>query len=78
MRQELDRYFAFVVREDRSVLELIDSNYTFVNDRLAKYYGIPDVTGGELRRVTLPDDSPRGGILTAGGVLLVTSNPTRT
>src|SRR5205085_6689595 len=70
--------FQYVVREDRSVLELIDSDYTFLDERLANYYGVPDVKGEEMRRVTLPGDSPRGGVLTMGGVLMVTSNPTRT
>jgi hypothetical protein len=78
MRGEIERYFAYVLREDRSVLELIDSDYTFLNERLAKYYGVPGVTGDELRKVTLPAGSPRGGVLTSGAVLVVTSNPTRT
>src|SRR6202011_477681 len=58
--------------------DLLDSNYTFLNERLAKYYGIEDVKGAEMRLVTLPPDSPRGGILTQGTVLAVTSNPDRT
>jgi hypothetical protein len=78
MRQETESVFAYIVREDRSLLELLDSDYTFVNERLAQHYGIPDVTGAKMRRVTLPPDSPRGGILTEGTVLAVTSNPTRT
>jgi hypothetical protein len=64
--------------EDRSVLELIDSNYTFLNQRLAEHYGITNVSGDEFRHVALDDESPRGGILTHGSVLTVTSNPTRT
>jgi hypothetical protein len=71
-------FFAEIVRADRSVLELLDSDYTFVNERLAKHYGIPDVKGTEMRRVSLPAESPRGGLLTQGTVLVVTSNPTRT
>jgi hypothetical protein len=67
-----------VVLEDRSLLELIQSDYTFLNERLAHQYGITNVTGEEMRRVTLPPDSPRGGVLTEGTVLVVTSNPTRT
>ena len=78
MRQETENVFAYIVREDRSVLELLDSDYTFLNERLAQHYGIPNVTGQKMRRVTLPPDSPRGGILTEGTVLAVTSNPTRT
>ena len=70
--------FAHVVREDRPILELIDSDYTFVDERLAKLYGIMGVTGARMRKVTLPKDSPRGGVLAHAGVLLVTSNPDRT
>ena len=78
MRGETEAVFSFVIREDRSLLELIDSDYTFLNERLAEHYGIPDVLGPELRRVSLPPDSPRGGVLTEGTVLVATSNPTRT
>jgi hypothetical protein len=78
MRQETERYFDYVVREDRPLIELINSDYTFLNERLAKHYGVTNVSGDELRLVHLPPDSPRGGILTHGTVLAVTSNPTRT
>lgn len=78
MRSETEMYFDYVLREDRSVLELIDSDYTFLNDKLAAFYGLPEVIGDQLRRVTLPPNSVRGGILTHGTVLAVTSNPTRT
>src|SRR5260221_6984608 len=80
MRQETEKTFDYVIRQDRSLLELIDSDYTFLNERLARHYGLTNlnVTGDEMRRVTLPPDSPRGGILTHGSVLAVTSNPTRT
>ena len=78
MLQETELYFGHIIREDRSVLELIDSNYTFLNETLAKHYGIPGVSGKTMRKVELPPDSPRGGILTQGTVLAVTSNPTRT
>ena len=78
MKQEVESYFSHIMREDRSVLEFLDSNYTFVNAALAPVYGIPDVTGLEMRKVELPPDNPRGGVLTMGGVLTVTSNPTRT
>ena len=78
MRLETEAYFAHVVREDRPILEFLDSDYAFVNKTLAEHYGIPDVEGREIRRVTLPPDSPRGGLLTQGGFLMVTSNPTRT
>jgi uncharacterized protein DUF1592/uncharacterized protein DUF1588/uncharacterized protein DUF1587/uncharacterized protein DUF1585/uncharacterized protein DUF1595 len=78
MRDETEMSFRYVMREDRSVLELIDSDYTFLNEKLANHYGITNVTGNEMRKVSLPPDSPRGGILTDGSVLVVTSNPTRT
>jgi hypothetical protein len=78
MRRETEMYFEYVVREDRPVVVLIDSNYVFVNDKLATLYGLPDVTGAEMRKVTLPAGSPRGGVLTQGSALFVTSNPDRT
>jgi len=78
LRQETEMLFAHVLRADRSVLELINSGYTFLNERLAKHYGITNVLGNEMRRVDLPEDHPRGGVLTHGSVLIVTSNPTRT
>ena len=78
MRRETEMLFSHVLRENKSVLDLIDSDYTFLNERLAQHYGITDVTGRDMRRVELPPDSPRGGVLTHGSVLAVTSNPTRT
>ena len=78
MKQEAEAYFDHVVRADRSVLELIQSDYTFVNESLAAVYSIPDIKGPQMRRVELPADSVRGGVLTMGSVLTVTSNPTRT
>lgn len=78
MRLETEKSFDYLLREDRSLLELLDCDYAFLNERLAKHYGIPNVTGDELRLVKLPVDSPRGGILTQGTILGVTSNPTRT
>ncbi len=78
MRDETEMCFGYVMREDRSVLELVDSDYSFLNEKLANHYGITNVTGREMRRVSLPADSPRGGILTDGSILVVTSNPTRT
>lgn len=77
-KQETEKYFEHVVRENRSVDEFLDSNYTFLNASLAASYKIDGVTGSELRKVTLPEGDPRGGILTMGSVLMVTSNPTRT
>lgn len=78
MRQETEMLFDYIVREDRSLLEMIDCDYTFLNERLAKHYGIDTVKGNDMRRVDLPPDSPRGGILTQGTVLAITSNPDRT
>jgi hypothetical protein len=78
MQQETEDVFAYILREDRSLLELLDSDYTFANEKLARHYGLTNVIGPEMRLVTLPPDSPRGGILTEGTVLAVTSNPTRT
>lgn len=77
MRQETRLYFEYIMREDRSLLELIDSDYTFVNEVLAKHYGIEGVTGEEFRKVSLVDRR-RGGVLTHASVLTITSNPTRT
>jgi hypothetical protein len=77
MRRETEMLFTHVMREDRSLLELIDCDYTFLNERLAKHYGIPDVSGEEMRKVSLAPDSHRGGLLTQGTFLVVTSNPTR-
>ena len=78
MKRETELFFTHIFREDRSVTELIDSDYTFLNEKLAGLYGIPGVSGPEMRRVALPADSPRGGVLTHGSVLVVTSNPDRT
>jgi hypothetical protein len=78
MRRETEMCVEFIAKEDRSLLDLLDCDYTFVNERLASLYEIPDVKGNDMRRVTLPPNSPRGGVLTQGSMLLVTSNPTRT
>ena len=80
MKNETEMFFASIVKEDRPVTDLIDSDYTFLNEKLAKLYGLTNlgVTGPEMRRVTLPADCERGGILAEGTVLTVTSNPDRT
>jgi len=79
LNQEAQAYFGYVMREDRSVDEFLDSNYTFLNQTLASYYGIfPDLAGDHLRKVDLPPGDWRGGVLTLGSVMMVTSNPTRT
>ena len=77
-RQETELFIDSVVREDGSVLDLLKADYTFLNQRLAKHYGIPGVYGTRFRRVTLPEDSRRGGLLRHGSVLAVTSYATRT
>jgi len=76
--RETELFFDSVLREDRSVLDLIKADYTFLNERLAKHYGIPDVYGSRFRRVSLAPDSKRGGLLRQGSVLAVTSFATRT
>jgi hypothetical protein len=78
MRRETEMMFDHVMRKDLSVTELIDSDYTFLNETLAKHYGVAGVKGNTMQRVVLPADSPRGSLLTHGSVLIVTSNPTRT
>jgi hypothetical protein len=78
MRAETEKYFEHVMRDDRPLVELIDSDYTYLNERLAKHYGMTNVLGDEFRLVKLPPDSPRGGVLTMGTILATTSNPTRT
>jgi hypothetical protein len=80
MRSETEMYFSNIVHKDRSVLEFIESDYTFLNTNLARAYGLTnlDLNGNELVKVSLPPGSARGGILTEGTVLAVTSNPDRT
>ena len=77
-KRETELFFASIIQEDRSVIDLLDANYTFVNERLAKHYGIPNVFGSQFRRVSWPDDSPRRGLLGQGSILTVTSIATRT
>jgi len=77
-RQETELFFDSILREDRSVLDLLRSDYTFVNERLAKHYRIPHVYGSQFRRVALDSDSERGGLLRQGSILTVTSYATRT
>ena len=77
-RQETELFVDSIRREDRSVLDLLEADYTFLNERLAKHYGIPGVYGSRFRRVTLGADSKRGGLLRHGSILSVTSYATRT
>lgn len=75
--EEARRFFAHVVKEDRPITELLDADYTFVNEALARHYGIKNVRGEEFRLVKLPDRR-RGGITTMASTLVISSNPTRT
>ena len=77
-RRETEMFFESIMREDRNVLDLLRANYTFVNERLAKHYGIPNVYGSRFRRVTFDESSVRGGLLGQGSVLTVSSYATRT
>ena len=77
-RQETELFVESILRQDRSVLDLLKANYTFVNERLAKHYGIPNVYGSRFRRVTFGEDGVRGGLLRQGSILTVTSYATRT
>jgi len=76
-KRETELFFESVMREDRDVMDLLTANYTFVNERLAKHYNIPNVYGSQFRRVTLTNDARRG-LLGQGSILSVTSYPTRT
>ena len=78
LREETELFFDSIIREDRSVLDLLTADYTFLNERLAKHYGIPNVYGSHFRRIDLPPGSPRGGLLGQGSILAVTSYATRT
>ncbi|MDZ4820232.1 MAG: DUF1592 domain-containing protein, partial [Planctomycetota bacterium] len=86
MLTETEMFFTAIIAEDRSLLEFLDADYTYLNERLAKHYGIDGITGDHFRRVSLRSDSAadaamrarRGGILTHASILSVTSNPTRT
>ena len=77
MEKETQLFFEAIMKEDRSVLDFLDSDYTFVNERLARLYSIPGVGGEQFQRVSLKG-SHRGGLLTQASILTITSNPTRT
>jgi hypothetical protein len=78
LRRETELFFASIVREDRPAADLLTANYTFLDERLARHYGVPGVKGSHFRRVTLGADSPRAGLLGHGSILTVTSQPDRT
>src|SRR5690606_1536596 len=78
-RREIEMFFASVIQEDRSILELLDADYTFVNERLARHYGIPDLYGSDFRRVELGEDlAMRRRLLGKGALLTITSDAART
>src|SRR5262249_39178457 len=77
MKRETELFFDSIVREDHNVVDLLTANHTFVNERLAKHYGIPNILGGKFRRFDLMDDNRRG-ILGKGAVLTLTSVAERT
>jgi len=78
MPRETERFFDEVLRHDRSLLEFVDSDWSMLNERLAKHYGIPGVVGNDFRKVQLPPGSHRGGVMTQASVLKVTADGTRT
>jgi hypothetical protein len=78
LRTEAELFFSSVLSEDRSVTDLLDADYTFVDERLARHYGLPNIRGSRFRRVELPPSSPRRGLLGKGSLLTLTSAPNRT
>src|SRR5690606_23354773 len=77
-RRETEMLFASLIAEDRSIVDLLDADYTFVDERLAEHYGLSGVRGSHFRRVDLPADGPRRGVLGHGSLLTVTSVANRT
>jgi hypothetical protein len=77
LQRETELFFRSIVREDRNVLDLMTADYTYLNERLAKHYGVPNIYGSHYRRVTLTDDA-RKGLLGKGAILMVTSHADRT
>jgi hypothetical protein len=78
LKRETELFFGSIVQEDSSALDLLRADYTFVNERVARLYGLPNIKGNHFRRVTLPADNPRRGLLGQGSILTVTSYPDRT
>jgi hypothetical protein len=78
LKRETELFFGSIVQEDRSALDLLRADYTFVNERVARLYGLPNIKGNHFRRVTHPSDSPRRGLLGHASILTVTSYPDRT
>ena len=78
MRRETELFVTSTIHDDRSIVDLLDANYTFVNERLARHYAMPGIYGSRFRRVSLPDHDQRGGLLAQGALLATTSYPDRT
>lgn len=78
MPRETTRFFEEILEADRSLTEFVQSDWTFLNERLAKHYGVPGVFGGELRKVKLPEGSHRGGVITQASIMKVTADGTKT
>jgi len=78
LRHETELFVGSTIREDRSIVDLLNADYTFVNERLARHYRIPGIYGSRFRRVTLPDHDQRGGLLAEGALLATASYPDRT
>jgi hypothetical protein len=78
LKQETELFVGSTIREDRSVTDLVNADYTFVNEKVARHYGIPGIYGGRFRRVTVPDHDQRGGLLAEGALLATASYPNRT
>ena len=76
--RETTMLFETIMNEDRSIVDLLNPDFTFVDERLAKHYGFPNIRGGRFRRVTLEENSPRRGLLGQGSILVVTSSANRT
>jgi hypothetical protein len=77
MRRETELFVDSIFRHDGSILQFLDADYTFVDERLARFYGIPDVTGPEFRRVNVAGTKRGGGILAQGSILTISSYSTR-
>lgn len=77
-RRETELFFESIIREDRSLVDMLSADYSFLNERLAKHYGVPGVYGSRFRRVSFEEGSVRGGLLSQGSILMVTSYATRT
>jgi cytochrome c5 len=78
LKQETELFVGSTIREDRSVTDLLNADYTFVNEKLARHYGMPGIYGSRFRRVTVPDHDQRGGLLAEGALLATASYPNRT